>query len=99
MLIGEINKIGPSTIIISILVPHLPAVARFMQPSRMATLATFLYRAGTDFVAIHSFFHTLSAANSTTAFDKTFHRVGPPPCRKWQGLSLLASQASGSLPR
>jgi hypothetical protein len=73
MLIGEINKIGSSTIIISILVPLLPAVARFMQrptrsasplghsrrlalsrasvvdaspSSRMALLATSLYRAG-----------------------------------------------------
>jgi len=55
MLIGEINKIGSSTIIISILVPLLPAVARFMQRSRMAVLATLLYRAGTGFVAVHSF--------------------------------------------
>jgi len=37
----------------------------------MAVLATLLYRAGAGFVAVHSFFHTLSAASSTTAFDIT----------------------------
>jgi hypothetical protein len=70
MLIGEINKIGPSTIHQLDSDPLLPAVARFMQRSRMAVLSTLLYRAGADFVAAHSFFHTLSAANSTTEFAK-----------------------------
>src|SRR5215217_295442 len=41
-----------------------------MQRSCMAVLSTLLYRAGADFVAVHSFFHTLSAANSTTEFAK-----------------------------